>query len=143
MTKCSVGSYPFQRSLFPSKSSARLGWECSSGAISTPEYFAKTFLGRSKQSFFLCVIAPQFSHAPFRNLVAILVYKMILKIVKLDFIRENSKKNRKHFIANQDTCIFTHELNLIVFSYRINTTFIPLVQTRILLLAFFLDALMA
>ena len=31
----------------------------------------------SKQSFFLCVIAPQFSHAPFLNLVAAFPWKGI------------------------------------------------------------------
>ena len=38
--------------------------------MSLCDFFAFTARGRSTQSFLLCVIAPQFSHAPFRNFVA-------------------------------------------------------------------------
>lgn len=39
--------------------------------MSLPENFAPVARGRSIQSFFLCVIDPQFSHAPLRYLVAV------------------------------------------------------------------------
>ena len=52
-------------------SSCRLGRTCSSGAKLLPLYFAPTFLGRSKQSLFLCVIAPQFSQAPFKVIIKV------------------------------------------------------------------------
>ena len=69
---CARGSYPFHRSRFPSNPRLNLGKTRSSGAKFVPEYLAPTFLGRSRQSLFLWVKAPQFSQAPFRYLVATL-----------------------------------------------------------------------
>jgi hypothetical protein len=41
----------------------------------SPVYLAPTFRGLSMQSFFLCVIAPQFSQAPFLYFTAREVYR--------------------------------------------------------------------
>jgi hypothetical protein len=41
----------------------------------SPVYLAPTFRGLSMQSFFLCVIAPQFSQAPFLYFTATEVYR--------------------------------------------------------------------
>ena len=66
----SEASKPLYRSRFCSNPSRTSSCTNSSGAMSAFDFLALTARGRSTQSFLLCVIAPQFSHAPLRNLVA-------------------------------------------------------------------------
>ena len=66
---CSAGSYPFHLSRFASYPVAT-SCTTSSAAMSRFVNLAPFFRGRSRQSCRLCVIAPQFSHAPLRYFFA-------------------------------------------------------------------------
>ena len=60
-----------------------------------------TFLGRSTQSFFLCVTAPQFSHAPLRYLQSVQQSRCRSRFVFRHF---NLQIEMQIFCSNEDEC---------------------------------------
>ena len=80
----------------------------------------------SKQSFFLCVMAPQFSQAPLRNLV---VTELCWKKTKMNF------NFRVHLI-------WIYESDLLIRSHLLHSSLIPLADVWILFLIFSLWSLM-
>lgn len=91
------------------------------GMIILPNYI--TFLGLSRQSFFLCVMAPQFSQAPFLNFVVTFDCKRLFSTVNIQFdkqlsILKTSNRNYTNIIKLKCFLVCLYNLKNYIYIYK-------------------------